>query len=176
MNLENLKRIIRVVKVIHWELCKKFQFAHKTNGICTTGEWDTNSSGILMYHLISARQPNFIIISQREHADLWTLLFWLTKEYNKKGTENKVKYLDLARELQKRWNMKMRFLQIVICVLGTVTEGLLKRLKNLEIKGRVESIQTNTLLRSVGNLWRVLESCCHSRYSWYEKLSSSKQY
>ena len=48
-----------------------------------------------------------------------------------KESEKKDKYLDLARELKKLWNMKVTFIPIIIGVLGTVTKGLLKGLKNL---------------------------------------------
>ena len=52
----------------------------------------------------------------------------------------------------------MTFIPIVIGALGTVTEGLLKELEDLEIRRRVEIIQTNTFLRSVTILRRVLET------------------
>ena len=65
-----------------------------------------------------------------------------------KESEKKDKYLDLARELKKLLNMKVTFIQIITDGLGTVTEKLLKGLEDLEIRGRVETIQTTTLLRS----------------------------
>ena len=58
----------------------------------------------------------------------------------------KDKYLDLARELKKLWNMQVTIIPIVIGAFGTVTKGLLKRLEDLEVGGRVETIQTTTLL------------------------------
>ena len=54
--------------------------------------------------------------------------------------------------------MKVTFIPIVIGALGTVTKGLIKGLEDLEIRGRVESIQTTTLLRSAKILRRVLET------------------
>ena len=45
-----------------------------------------------------------------------------------KESEKKDKYLDLAKELKKLWNMKMTIIPIVIGAFGTVTKGLLKRL------------------------------------------------
>ena len=45
------------------------------------------------------------------------------------------KYLDLARELKKLWNMKVTVLPIVTHALGTVTKGLVKGLEDLEIRG-----------------------------------------
>ena len=47
----------------------------------------------------------------------------------------------------------------------TVTKGLLKGLENLEVGGRVETIQTTTLLRTARILRRVLETCGHSNSS-----------
>ena len=68
------------------------------------------------------------------------------------------KYLDLARELKKLWNMKVTIVPIVVGALGTITKGLLKGLEDLEVGGRVETIQTTTLLRTVRILKRVLET------------------
>ena len=44
----------------------------------------------------------------------------------------KDKYLDLARELKKLWNMKVTFILIVIGVLSTVTKGLNKGLEDFK--------------------------------------------
>ena len=73
----------------------------------------------------------------------------------KEGDE-KDKYMDLARELKKSWNMKVTFIPIVIDALGTVTEGFIQRLEDLEIGGRVETIETTALLRSARILRIVL--------------------
>ena len=62
-----------------------------------------------------------------------------------KKCEKKDKYLDLARELKKLWNMQVTIIPIVIGAFGTVTEGLLKGLEDLEVGGRVETIQTTTI-------------------------------
>ena len=75
-----------------------------------------------------------------------------------KECEKKDKYLDLARELKKLWNMQVTIIPIAICEFGTVTKGLLKGLEDLEVGGRVETIQTTTLLRtkkSPGELRRL---------------------
>ena len=75
-----------------------------------------------------------------------------------KECEKKDKYLDLARKLKKRWNMKVTIIPIVTGALGTVFKGLVKGLKDLEIRGRVETIKTKTLLRSARIPRRVLET------------------
>ena len=73
-------------------------------------------------------------------------------------SEKKDKYQDLARELKKLSNMKVTVILIIIGALGTVTKWLVKRLEDLEIRGRVVTIQTTVLLRSARILRRVLET------------------
>ena len=48
--------------------------------------------------------------------------------------------------------------EIVIGTLRTVHKGLVQRLKELEVRGRVETIQTAILLRLARILGRVLET------------------
>ena len=72
--------------------------------------------------------------------------------------KKKCKYLDLARELKKLWNMKVKIVPIVIGALGKIIKGLIKGLKDLEIGGRAETIQTTALLRIARILRRVLET------------------
>ena len=52
----------------------------------------------------------------------------------------------------------MTIIPIVIGAFGTVTKGLLKDLEDLEVGGRVETIQTTALLKIVRILRRVLET------------------
>ena len=60
--------------------------------------------------------------------------------------------------------MQVTILPIVIGAFGTVTKGLLKGLEDLEVGGRVETIQTIALLRTAKILRRVLET-------WVDLLS-----
>ena len=75
-----------------------------------------------------------------------------------KECEKSDKYLDLARELKKLWNMQVRIIPIVIGPFGTVTKGLLKGLEDLEVGGRVETIQTTAFLKTARILRRDLET------------------
>ena len=83
--------------------------------------------------------------------------------------EKRDKYLDLTRELKKLWNMKVTIIPIVIGPFGTVTKGLLKGLEDLEVGGRVETIQTTALLKTARILRRVLET-------WGDLLSLNLQW
>ena len=75
------------------------------------------------------------------------------------------KFLDLARELRKLWNMRKTMIPIVIGELETVPRVLERGLEKLEIQGRIEIIQTIALwsarilrrvLESFGNMFRQL--------------------
>ena len=52
----------------------------------------------------------------------------------------------------------MTIIQIGISAFGPVTKGLLKRLEDLEVAERVETIQTTELLGTARILKRVLEN------------------
>ena len=54
-----------------------------------------------------------------------------------KESEKKDKYLDLARELKKLWNMKVTIIPIVIGAFGTDTKGLLKGLEGEWISSKL---------------------------------------
>ena len=51
--------------------------------------------------------------------------------------------------------MKVTIIPIVIGAFGTVTKGLLKGMNDLEVGGRVETIQITTLLRTARILRRI---------------------
>ena len=76
-----------------------------------------------------------------------------------KECEKRDKYLDLARELKKLWNMQVTIIPIVIGAFDTVTKGLLQGLEDLEIGGRVERPEYWE------EFWKLEETCCHSNSS-----------
>ena len=112
----------------------------------------TNSYGTLTYKRINKSRPkkrNCKIVDFAVSADY---------RINLMESEKKDKYLDLARELKKLRNMKVTIVPIVIGALGTITKGLLKGQEDLEVGGRVETIQTKALLRTTRILRRLLET------------------
>ena len=54
--------------------------------------------------------------------------------------------------------MQVTIIPIVFGAFRTLTKGFLKGLEDLEVGGRVETIQTTTLLRTARILRRVLET------------------
>ena len=71
--------------------------------------------------------------------------------------------------------MKVMIIPIVIGAFGIMTKGLLKGLDDLEVGGRMETIQTTALLRTARILRRVLETwgdllSLKRQWRWCEKL------
>ena len=143
-----------VGKVIHWKMCRKFQFNH-------TNKWymhnpapvlENDSHKLLwdfdiqMDQLIPAKRPDLIIINKKKRiCKIVDFAVPADHRINLRESEKKDKYLDLARESKKLWNMKVAIVPIVIGALGTITTGLLKGLEDLEVGGRVETVQTTAL-------------------------------
>ena len=151
--------------MIHWELFQNFRFYH-------TNKWYRhNPESILenemhkilwefeiqMDHLILARRPDWGIVHKKKRT--CQIMDFTISAYHRvklKESEKRDKYLDLARELKKLWNMKVTVKPIIIGTLGTVTKGQVQGLKDSEMRGRVENIQTTALLRLAKILKRVL--------------------
>ena len=134
-----------VGEVIHWEMRRKFQFDHTNKCYIHNPApvlendthkllWDFN---IQTDQLIPARRPDLIIINKKKKRICKIVDFAVPVDHriNLKESEKKDKYLNLARELKKLWNMKVTIVPIVIGAIGTITKGLLKDLEDLEVGG-----------------------------------------
>ena len=84
---------------------------------------------------------------------MWTLLVPTDPRIKLKESEKNNKYLDLARELKKIWMVIL----VIIGAFATVTKGLVQGVEDLEMRRRMETIQTTAFFRSVRILGRVLE-------------------
>ena len=74
-------------------------------------------------HLISARRPDLIIITKKKKKRICKIVDFAALADHRiklKECEKKDKYLDLARELKKLWNMKVTIVPIGIGALGTI--------------------------------------------------------
>ena len=109
-------------------------------------------------HQISARRPDLISKKKKrkrkKKRTCRIVDFSILVDHIVKLKKCEKRYLNYSRELKKLWNMKVTIIPIIIGALGTVT----KELENLEIAGRVETIQTTALLRSARIMRRVLET------------------
>ena len=106
-------------------------------------------------HLISVRRPGHII--KKRVSAKWSAVP-ANHRIKLKEFEKRDKYLNLAREVKKLWNMKGTIITIVIGAFGTVTKESLKGLEDLEVGDRAETIQTTALLKTARILRRILET------------------
>ena len=146
-------------------MCKKFKFGHTNkwymHNPAPVLENDTHKLlwdfDIHTDHLISTRRPDLIIINKKKRT-CKIVVFAVRADHRikLKECEKRNKYLDLARELKKLWNMLVTIIPIVIGAFGTVTKGLLNGLEDMEVGGKVETIQTTALWRTARILKRVL--------------------
>ena len=78
------------------------------------------------------------------------------------NSDKRFKNLDLCRELKNTPPKKLKIMKmtviLIVTVLDTISKRLVKGIEDLEIRGRVESIQTTGLLWSVRILGRFLEA------------------
>ena len=144
-------------EILPWEMCKKFKFDH-------TNKWYMHNPAVVLQndthkllwdfdiqtdHLILARIPDLIIINKNLRiCKIVDLAVPADHRLKLKEFEKKDKYIDLARELKNLWNMKVTIILIEIGAFDTVTKGLLKGQDDLEVGGRVETIQTTVLLKT----------------------------
>ena len=167
-----------VGKVIH---CKKFQFDHtnimvyaqlstcprKWHSQTHVGLWYTNGSPNL-----GSKTRSYNNQQKKKKKKICKIVDFAVPADHRiklKECEKRDKYLDLAWELKKLWNMKVTITPIVIGAFGTVTKGLLKGVEDLEVGGRVETIQTTALLKMARILRRVLQT-------WGDLLSLKLQW
>ena len=89
------------------------------------GFWDTNGSP----NLSQTIEP---YDNQQKRENLQNCGIFCTADHRVilKESEKRDKYLDLAMELKKLWNMKVMIIPIVIRALDTVTKGLVQRLED----------------------------------------------
>ena len=104
-------------KVIHWEMCKNFKFDHTNKRYMhNTAAMLENDAHKLTQtdHLILAKRPDLIIIRIRK-----IVAFAVLADHRVKLEENekKDKYLDLASELKKLWNMKVTIIPMWLLLL-----------------------------------------------------------
>ena len=115
--------------------------------------------------LISTKRPDFLIVNKTKRTR-WILDFAVPADHRVqlKESENRDKYLELARELKQLRSMKVTVIPIVIGALDTDTKGLVQGLEVWVIREQMETIQTTALLRLIGILedyWKLEETCCH---------------
>ena len=143
-----------VGKVIHWELCKRLKLDNSTKWHMHKPEsvLENETHKILWNFEI---QMDHLILTRTPDQEDFTVL--VDPSVKIKESEKIDKYLDLTRELKKLWNLRVKVIPVVFGALETVSRSQEKGLEELEISGRIKTIQIIALLRLDRILRRVLE-------------------
>ena len=151
---------------IHWELCRKYRLAaserwyeHQPETVTENDSckllWDFS---IQTDHVIQARRPDVIFIDkEKKECKILDFAIPYDSRVNAKEMEKTEKYQDLARDVQKLWNMRTKVIPVVIGALGTTPKELSKRLDDLGIGTRIVELQKTVIIYSSRILRKVLE-------------------
>ena len=103
---------------------------------------------------ILIRKLDLELINKQKRSIIW----WILLSQKTIKIKKIDKYLDLTREQKRLCSMKMMGILIVFGALGTASKGLEKRLKEIENRGRFETIWITALLKSARIHKSVLET------------------
>ena len=128
-------------------------------------------------HQTLAGKPDLVLINKKKRTCHLVDFFIQVDHWVKMKESKKIdKFLDLARELKNLWNIRVMVIPIVVGTLGMVPKGLELRLGELEMRGRIETIQPTALL-SPGDLKRPAVTLIPVKttiLNWFEKLARSE--
>ena len=156
----------KLAKVIHWDLCKKYGvkvqskwYDHVPKKVEETDHvkilWDFN---IQTDHVIEHRRPDVVVLDKHENmCHLIDIAVPGDSRVASKENEKVQKYQDLARELPKLWQVKVKVVPVVVGALGTILKALEKHLKEIGTSVRVELLQKAALLGTARILRKTLE-------------------
>ena len=118
--------------------------------------WDFN---IQIGHVIEARRPDMIVVDKvKKTCTIIDFAILYDSRVKSKEVEKIEKYQDLARELRKLWNMKVKVIPIIIATLGTTPRQVKKRLEVIVIETKVKGLQKTVIIHSARILRKVLEN------------------
>ena len=118
----------------------------------------TLTSKVQTDHVIEARHPDMIVVDKvKKTCAIIDFAIPYDSRVNNKEMEKIEKYQNLARELRKLWNMKVKVIPIIIGTLGTTPRQVKKRLEVIGKETRVKELQKTVNIHSARILRKVLE-------------------
>ena len=153
-------------KIVHWKLAKKcgFEvsdkwFEHEAESVLENEDykilWDFS---IQTDHVIEARRPDVVLVDKKERTcKVIDFAVPGDSRIEDKEREKIEKYQDLARELQKLWNVRVKVIPLVVGALGAIPKQFGKRLKDIGITAEISQVQKTVLLGTARILRKILE-------------------
>ena len=105
-----------------------------------------------------------MIFVDKEHHECQIIDFAIPYDtrVDDKEVEKIDKYLDLARELKKVWNVKVTLVPLEVGALGTPAKALEKRFNTISIEIKITELQKTLLIHTSRILRKVREVCVRS--------------
>ncbi|KAI5750850.1 hypothetical protein M8J77_001785 [Diaphorina citri] len=153
---EYTNRHNRVCIYVHYQICKHFKFPvsekwyqHNPDPVMS------NDDVVVLYdqsiqtdRTILSNRPDIVIKEKKKKECLLIdISIPADSNVNKKENEKKLKYTDLAIEIQRMWNMKScKVVPVVIGALGAISKALKPDLDSIPGSFNIHEIQTCALL------------------------------
>ena len=97
-------------------------------------------------HVIEARRPDLVVVDKERSCKIIDFAVSGDSRIEEKEKDKIEKYQDLGRELQKRWNVKVKIIPLVVGSLGAILKQFGKRLKQTGITAGTAQVQQTVLL------------------------------
>ena len=162
---EYKRRHDKLGKIVHWRLAWKCSFEagnkwyeHELESVLENEDykilWDFS---IQTDHVIEARRPDLVVVDKKERScNILDFAVPGDSRIEEKEKDKIEKYQDLGRELQKRWNVKVKIIPLVVGALGAIPKQFRNTLKQIGIVVGTAQVQT-VLLGTAIILRKVLE-------------------
>ena len=120
-----------------------------------------------MDHPIQSRRVDLMWTTKKRKKTYLVDFYFLTDHGMKMKKIVKVnKYLDLAKELKKPQDMKVTVIPVVVGALGTIPWNWERNVEELEIRGRIKTLQATEPVKVSWNTEKNSEvTCCHLDFS-----------
>ena len=108
--------------------------------------WDLT---VQTYHEIYGRRPGVIVVQNDKNlCQIIDFACPYDRRVDTKELEKIEYYQDLAQELKKIWNMKVKVIPLVTGAVGTTPIKLRNRLKEIGIETQIAELQKTVLLHT----------------------------
>ena len=157
-----------VARVVHWNLCKKYQMPCSNNWYeqqpqpVTENEnakllWDYR---IRIDRVITTHQPDLTLVDKTNKKVLLTdvAVPWVSRAEQKKQEIKGDKYQNLRIELRRLWDKPVEIVPIIIGALGTIPKSLKRDLEELGADVAPRLLQKSVVLERAHIIRRVIDS------------------
>ena len=162
---EYKKRHDNLGKIVHWKLARKCNFEagdkwyeHEPESVLENEDykilWDFS---IQIDHVIEAPRPDLVVLyKKKKSCKIIDFAVPGDSAIEEKEKDKIEKYQDLGSDLQKKWNVKVKIITLVVDSLGAIPKLFDNRLKQIGITAETAQVGKTVLLGTARILRKVL--------------------